>query len=66
MAKIHNVPAPSQYGKIWRYAAISFLIIVAAAILYWIGEGMAAHPTQSDTTQGAINASRGPAQPTIN
>ncbi|HWU50926.1 MAG TPA: hypothetical protein VN042_13670 [Asticcacaulis sp.] len=66
MTKVHNVPAPTQYGKIWRYSVISFLIIIAAAIVYWVGAGMAAHPTRGDTTQDAINASRGPAEPTMN
>jgi hypothetical protein len=64
--RVHNIPAPSQYGKIWRYAVIAFLIIIAAAVVYWIAHSVAAHPPSADTTQQAINASRGPAEPTIN
>jgi hypothetical protein len=67
MARIHNIPAPSQYGKIWRYAVISFCIIAAAALAYWVATSMAAHPTTSTRTQDAVDGvAASHIRPTVN
>ena len=59
--------APPTAGKIWRYAVISFCVIVAAAILYWLATGLAAHPPTSRTTQDALHGATGaPASGTVN